>query len=276
MTSAEAEAREPSSSTTFPLETGAAPVESHEVGADGVTNSQKNKLNHRNAWPYGNYRAYYTFRPASSSADASSLPTPDELEGRLALLDPSLFRDKNLLDLGTNAGKIPLDALQHFGAKSVTGVDIDPLLIEDSKVVARERGIEDDDVRCRFFAGDFMRPEWLAEFVQQQAEPFDVVTLFSVTKWLHLHNGDEGMERLYRSLYALLPPGGVVVIEPQEWDNYKRAVKKNKDLRETFKALKMRPPFEDEMKVAGFSLETRIEREEGGFSRPLLVWRKEA
>lgn len=60
----------------------------------------------------------------------------------------------------------------------------------------------------------------------------------------------------------------------QEWDNYKRAVKRNKNLRETFKAIKLRPPFEDEMREAGFQLEQRIEREEGGFSRPLLVWRK--
>ncbi|GAA5831151.1 hypothetical protein JCM11251_007773, partial [Rhodosporidiobolus azoricus] len=193
----------------------AAPVEQPGVlvsADEGVTNSQKNKLNHQNAWPYGNYRAYYTFRPASSSTDPCSPPRPtvDALEGRLALLDPSLFRDKNLLDLGTNAGKIPLDALQHFGAKSVTGVDIDPLLIEDSKVVAKQRGIAPDDPRCRFVAGDFMREGWLTSLWKEQTEPFDIVSLFSVTKWLHLHNGDEGMDRLFRSLYSLLPVGGAV------------------------------------------------------------------
>ena len=42
---------------------------------------------------------------------------------------------------------------------------------------------------------------------------FDVVTLFSITKWLHLHHGDEGMLRLFRSLYDFLPVGGIVIIE---------------------------------------------------------------
>jgi len=52
-------------------------------------------------------------------------------------------------------------------------------------------------------------------------------------------------------------------------------VKRNKDLRDVFKRIELRPPFEREMQGAGFALEQHIEREEGGFSRPLLVWRKE-
>jgi 7SK snRNA methylphosphate capping enzyme len=92
---------------------------------------------------------------------------------------------------------------------------------------------------------------------------------------MHLHNGDAGLRRLFFSLFSLLPPGGVVVIEPQEWENYKSAVKKNKDLRPTFQTLEMRPPFIEDMQKVGFKLESHIEREEGGFSRPLLVWRKE-
>ncbi|GAA5971463.1 hypothetical protein JCM11641_008361 [Rhodosporidiobolus odoratus] len=260
----------PQATSTLP-----APADASERSESGISNAQLNKKNHRDTWPRGNYRNYYTFRPASSAPDGAVNPaSADALDGRLALLDPSLFSGKTLLDLGTNAGKIPLDALLHCGAKSSTGVDIDPLLIEDAQALANERGFEQDDHRCRFLAGDFMQEGWFpATFGTTR---FDVVTLFSVTKWLHLWNGDDGMLQLFRSLHSFLPPGGVVVVEPQEWDNYKRAVKKNKDLRETFKAIKMRPPFEEEMRAVGFTLEERIEREEGGFSRPLLVWRKES
>ncbi|GAA6043998.1 hypothetical protein JCM8097_000184 [Rhodosporidiobolus ruineniae] len=228
----------------------------------------------RETWPYGNYRNYYSFRPASSATADSPAPPESALEGRLALLDPSLFRGKSLLDLGTNAGKVPLDALRYLEAERVVGVDIDPLLVEDARVLARQQGYADDDPRLEFVAGNFMEEGWFA--THPGGRSFDLVSLFSVTKWLHLHHGDDGMLRLFASLYTLLPVGGAVIIEPQEWENYKRAAKKNKDLREVFKAIKLRPPFEDEMRAAGFTLETRIEREEGGFSRPLLVWRKEA
>ncbi|GAA6005285.1 hypothetical protein JCM10207_002926 [Rhodosporidiobolus poonsookiae] len=256
-----------------PTETPSATTEA----AEPLTNTARNRQNHREAWPYGNYRNYYNFRPASSAAPDAPAPAVDALEGRLALLDPALFRNKALLDLGTNSGKIPLDALRHLGARRATGVDIDPLLVEDAQAAAEAQGYADDDPQSDFLAADFMREGWFSTLEQQRGRhAFDIVTLFSVTKWLHLHNGDAGMQRLFRSLFDFLPPGGVVVVEPQEWDNYKRAAKKNKDLREVFKAIEMRPPFEDDMRSVGFRLETRIEREEGGFSRPLLVWRKEA
>ncbi|BGP22056.1 ribosomal L11 methyltransferase, PrmA [Rhodotorula toruloides] len=237
------------------------------------TANARNKANHRTLWPYGNYRSYYFFRPAASSSANSALPA-DTLDGRLALLDCRLFAEKRLLDIGTNSGKVAFDALRHMGATSVVGVDIDPLLIEDAWRIAGELGYEKGDDRLDFLVTNVMDDGWLEAFVASGNRRVDVITLFSITKWLHLHHGDAGMTRLFQSLYRVLPVGGLVMIEPQEWDNYKRAVKRNKDLRETFKAIKLRPPFEDEMREAGFKLEQRIEREEGGFSRPLLVWRK--
>ncbi|TNY24156.1 Bicoid-interacting protein 3-domain-containing protein [Rhodotorula diobovata] len=280
-----------------------------DAPVDPPTNSALNKQNHREKWPYGNYRSYYSFRPGSTGAP--SVATTATLDGRLALLDPALFRGKALLDIGTNSGKIALDALGLLGAARVVGVDIDPLLIDDCWQAAAARGAGKGDDRVDFVQGNVMLEGWFESFVEERrtkssatepatdalaaapgqppVEPtareaapapadatrFDVVTLFSITKWLHLHHGDEGMLRLFRSLHDFLPAKGVVIVEPQEWDNYKRAVKRNKDLRETFKVIQLRPPFEQEMKDVGFKLEQRIEREEGGFSRPLLVWRKE-
>lgn len=66
-----------------------------------------------------------------------------------------------------------------------------------------------------------------------------------------------------------------MIIEPQEWENYKKAVNKNRNLKPVFKGLEMRPPFLNELKGVGFQLVVEIERVEGGFSRPLLVWRKD-
>ncbi|GAA5966211.1 hypothetical protein JCM21900_003334 [Sporobolomyces salmonicolor] len=241
------------------------------------TNTSRDRLHHRQT-PYGNYKHYYSFRPASSSSSPASAPAPapSPLDGRLALLDPALFANKSILDLGTNAGKISHELAAELRANEVLGVDIDPVLVQDAQRIARQRSLEGGGGgKCEFVCEDFMQPGWFDSLEQERGRHrFEVVLLFSVTKWLHLHHGDSGMLALFRSLYAFLPPRGVVIVEPQEWENYQRAVKKNKDLREVFKTLKMRPPFEEEMSGAGFALERKIEREEGGFSRPLMIWRK--
>ncbi|GAA5887411.1 hypothetical protein JCM5296_007131 [Sporobolomyces johnsonii] len=255
-----------------------APQPTPSSSAPPPTNTSRDRLHHRQT-PYGNYKHYYSFRPASSapSLASTSPPPPSPLDGRLALLDPALFAQKSILDLGTNAGKISHELAAQLHANDVLGVDIDPVLVQDAQRIAREQALDGRRGTCEFVCDDFMQPGWFAALEQARGRHrFEVVLLFSVTKWLHLHHGDAGMRALFHSLHALLPPRGVVVVEPQEWENYQRAVKKNKDLREVFKTLEMRPPFEDEMTGAGFELEKRIERDEGGFSRPLMIWRKSA
>ncbi|GAA6007910.1 hypothetical protein JCM11491_006535 [Sporobolomyces phaffii] len=240
-----------------------------------LSSRAKDALHHR-ATPYGNYKNYYTFRPASTYTSDPSTPAPppaSAIDQRLELLSPSLFKGKRVLDLGTNAGKISHDLRTSFDPEEVLGVDIDQVLIEDSKRIAKEQGLEDG---LRFELGDFMQEGWLEQLGEREGRGnFEVVLLFSVTKWLHLHWGDDGMRRLFASLYDFLPTGGVVVVEPQERENYARAVRKNKDLKAVYRTIQFWPPFETEMSEVGFKLEQRIERVEGGFSRPLLLWRKE-
>ncbi|BGP53254.1 hypothetical protein JCM8202_002579 [Rhodotorula sphaerocarpa] len=253
-----------------------------DAAAVGIGKNQLNKQNHRQAWPYGNYRSYYSFRSAAGAGtgagetSATVAGGEDALDGRLALLDRSLFDGKVLLDIGTNAGKVAIDAVSHLGCTRAVGVDIDPLLIQDACAHAADAAEEGVRSRLTFFADSVMQLGWFDARREPRLAGVDVVTLFSITKWLHLHHGDAGLLRLFADLHAFLPPGGVLIVEPQEFANYRRAVKRNPDLRETFKAIELWPPFDRELEAAGFVLETRIEREEGGFSRPLLVWRKPA
>ena len=46
---------------------------------------------------------------------------------------------------------------------------------------------------------------------------FDVISAFSVTKWIHLNHGDEGLLKFFRGVYDSLKPGGRFVFEPQQW-----------------------------------------------------------
>ena len=45
----------------------------------------------------------------------------------------------------------------------------------------------------------------------------------SVSKWIHLNNGDEGLLAFFRRVFSVLRPGGSFILEPQEWESYHKA-----------------------------------------------------
>ena len=51
-----------------------------------------------------------------------------------------------------------------------------------------------------------------------------VLGSFSVTKWLHLHYGDQGIRLFFQRCHRLLVPGGHLLLEPQPWSTYKNLV----------------------------------------------------
>jgi 7SK snRNA methylphosphate capping enzyme len=54
----------------------------------------------------------------------------------------------------------------------------------------------------------------------------DTILCLSVTKWVQLNWGDEGLEKLFKRVHQLLRPGGTFVLEPQPWKSYRQAFKK--------------------------------------------------
>ncbi|TFY72937.1 hypothetical protein EVG20_g99 [Dentipellis fragilis] len=122
----------------------------------------------------------------------------------------------------------------------------------------------------------FRRADWTNETIPEDAGGYDVVIAFSVSKWIHLNGGDDGLKRFFRRIYDVLSPGGTFVFEPQQWDSYTKARKLDPVLQENAKNLKLRPDsFDELLREIGFEGPQPLgEAGEGRFRRPVELYTK--
>ncbi|XP_012141805.2 putative RNA methyltransferase CG11342 isoform X2 [Megachile rotundata] len=167
---------------------------------------------------HGNFMNYYQFHPAEERV--RQLPCGVWL---------SAHPDRKYvgLDVGCNAGDLTFvlhDFLENALSSdrpeiSLLGVDLDPILIER----ARERNPRPD--RIIFECLDFLDEDrTLHEYLRRfEKSRFDVVFCFSVTMWIHLNHGDEGLINFLRKACSIAE---MIVIEPQLWKCYRNAARR--------------------------------------------------
>ncbi|KAH8116145.1 Bin3-domain-containing protein [Phellopilus nigrolimitatus] len=123
----------------------------------------------------------------------------------------------------------------------------------------------------------FRTADWVKDGVLEDRDEYDVVLALSITKWIHLNDGDDGLKKFFRRAYAVLKPGGAFVLEPQEWETYSKAKRMDARLKENAKGICLRPSdFERILRrEIGFaSAEHLGQTGKGGFQRPIDIYRK--
>uniref|UniRef100_A0A7E4ZSM0 RNA methyltransferase n=1 Tax=Panagrellus redivivus TaxID=6233 RepID=A0A7E4ZSM0_PANRE len=247
---------------------------------------QQKKLNLR--YRYGNFHRYYGNRLKGLDRDP-----------RIDVFNKDWFRRRNILDIGCNAGFLTLTIAKEFEPSWILGIDIDQHLVGQARINIGQQCKGDEKIgrfpvslitdseapKSRQFPQNvwFRTQNYVPQFDEEleQTQPeFDVILALSITKWIHLNWGDDGMKKFFQRAFRNLRPGGRLIVEPQDFSSYWKRAKGVDEFRDTYKTITFKPEqFKDYLlKEVGF-----VDFEElpipkaasKGFERPLQVYQKE-
>lgn len=174
---------------------------------------------------FGNFRNYYHFHPSKSRLEVFPAGFFVSLWEKLGKC--STFK---ILDVGCNEGDLTLAIFERARLEIPAevrilccGVDIDEVLIHRSRVKSESAGHND----LQFLTCNVMVPEQLIIALDPYGT-FDLVTLFSITMWIHLNYGNDGLSGFLASMAN--KTSGALLVEPQDTKSYKTAAKRCRKL----------------------------------------------
>ena len=158
------------------------------------------------------------------------------------------LENKDILDIGCNAGHVTLCIARDFNPKQIVGIDIDPKLIAFARKNIKIYSNTTHPVERQFpvsmplmfgsipnvtdsrFPGNvsFVQGNYVPEndeFLQMVQPEYDTILCLSVTKWIHLNWKDAGLKRFFHRIFAHLRPGGRLILEAQGWASYSKRKK---------------------------------------------------
>lgn len=272
--------------------------ESQMAGSSQLNNNPEQSCSNHNVkevkrFQYGNYDRYYGYRN----------PNCEDL--RLRSFWREWFEDKDVLDIGCNAGHVTLCVARDFNPNQIVGIDIDPKLISIArKNIKTYSGSHPNERQfpvsmplmygsipstnssapssrfpgnVSFVQGNYV-PE-SDEFLQMVQPEYDAILCLSVTKWIHLNWKDAGLKRFFHRIFAHLRPGGKLILEAQGWASYNKRKKLTETIAQNYAAIQLYPErFPDYLlSQVGFSTCEEIatpHHAAKGFRRPIHVFTK--
>lgn len=109
---------------------------------------------------------------------------------------------------------------------------------------------------------------------------YDLILCLSVTKWIHLNYGDQGLKLTFKKIFNQLRPGGKLILELQNWPSYRKKKKMTSQIFENYKRVNFTPSqFADYLlsQEVGFSHYYTLgvtQHLSKGFKRPIFLFVK--
>ena len=180
---------------------------------------------------HGNFHNYYKFHPVAARCDL--FPPGFWLDLWKAQGKPKHFQ---LLDVGCNEGDLTVAlvavATDQLKSEDVevkgTGIDIDAELID--RATSKWSGASGETRGVTFHALDFME---IDKVLEKFKGSMNFISLFSITMWIHLNHGDEGLEAFLSLSAQLLVEScdyAALLVEPQPWKAYRNASHRTRKL----------------------------------------------
>lgn len=248
---------------------------------------------------YGNYNRYYGYRNGGGQEDP-----------RLKAMKAEWFRGRDVLDIGCNVGHLTLSLARDFKPRKVIGLDIDGGLIRAARRNVRHyltaalagemlfpvsMAICHGPIAAAALPGQqaesvafpnnvfFVEGNYIVESEAQleaQQEEFDMILCLSLTKWVHLNWGDEGVRLLFKRMHRQLRPGGHMLLEAQPFHSYAKKKKLTETTYKHYHAISLRPEqfneylLSPEVGFATCELVDTPSHTSKGFQRPLYLFTK--
>ncbi|EKX42362.1 hypothetical protein GUITHDRAFT_141309 [Guillardia theta CCMP2712] len=206
----------------------------------------------------GNFNSYYGYRKASAMNSSIGKVLKPGVWGdpRLDLLKAEFFKGKTCLDIGCNAGYLTMSIAYLFECKSMIGIDCDAALVQQAKRVKKNIKWDfekEGRSKCPVY---FQHEDFITNDHFRDVR-YDVITCFSVTKWVHLVHGDEGIKKMFRKCFDLLQDDGILILEPQPWRSYHNKRKVSAEIEAIYNSIRIRPNLfvNETLPSAGFLVE---------------------
>ncbi|KAI0987456.1 hypothetical protein GJ496_005497 [Pomphorhynchus laevis] len=218
----------------------------------------------------GNYCSYYGYRNKHGTNDC-----------RVQLLKEEWICDKEVLDIGCNVGLFTIEIANKYKPKMITAIDMDSQLIRKARSHLRRQWSPSSSSNVFFTTGDIMSL-YNDKTISTLSTKFDTILAMSITKWIHLNHGDDGILNFFRKCWNILKPYGIFIIEPQSWESYKRRKLLSSVIRKNYSNIKILPDqfpmiLTDNIGfklIASLEPTTQSETSKRGFNRFLFVFCK--
>jgi SAM-dependent methyltransferase len=192
---------------------------------------------------FGNFHNYYSFHPVEHRTGLLGgildriVATWNKHNVQSAADDiGTVRRTFSYLDIGCNEGDLTMKVAQLLHERlskdnatpplvHVTGLDLDPILIERAKNKAAVGDALSPTVRYDFRQIDVLQHGLsiadsshvdTADGKPPLNNLADLITLFSTTMWIHIHGGDDGLRRVLGQICAAATRFVVVEVQPSK------------------------------------------------------------